>query len=375
MKLPNFTASLLLTVLTIQISSIHFSIKAGDFNFGLLSNKLAVEAAAQLESDKLQRLAYLESTPSSIVFVGDVLLARNVEHLMNRTSPSYPFQGISLRRAASDSYVFGNFESSIPEDHITTEVNKINFSVNKKFIPAAAKAGFTHFSLANNHSNDFGDDAFVNTTKVLSDSNIESFGHTRDFDINSVSFVSVKDAIVAVVGLHTLLNPPTQEEIDSVLSYAEAFSDFQIVYIHWGVEYNPESSTAQRGIAEQLVSSGADLIIGHHPHVVQEIGVIDGVPVFYSLGNYIFDQYFSQSVQEGLLLRLEFGESINIYLNPVTSTDNLSQPAYMKKDQRGKFLRNLASVSSSDILREIENGVLQLDTLVATSSKMAMINR
>ncbi len=86
-------------------------------------------------------------------------------------------------------------------------------------------------------------------------------------------------------------------------------SDYVVVNIHWGIEYQSKHGQIQQDLAHKLVDAGADAIIGHHPHVVQGSEVYKGKPIFYSLGNFIFDQYFSVETQRGLAVGLSFSEN------------------------------------------------------------------
>ena len=105
---------------------------------------------------------------------------------------------------------------------------------------------------------------------------------------------------------------------------------------------------------------GADAIIGHHPHVVQDIQVYQGVPVFYSLGNFVFDQYFSSAVQEGLLLKLTLTEAgANYELIPTTSIGSRSRPQLMSPYEREHFLTGLATRSAPKLRTQIHSGYLE----------------
>jgi len=84
--------------------------------------------------------------------------------------------------------------------------------------------------------------------------------------------------------------------------------DIIVVAFHWGEEKSTEPKAYQRTLARAAVESGADLVIGHHPHVVQGIEVVDGIPVFYSLGNAVFGSY-SKTARWGLIARVEFDQS------------------------------------------------------------------
>jgi len=78
---------------------------------------------------------------------------------------------------------------------------------------------------------------------------------------------------------------------------------FLIISLHWGGEYQAAPSDAQRALARSLVQAGADLIVGHGPHVLQRIEWIDGAPIAYSLGNFLFDQHYPVDCHQGAILR------------------------------------------------------------------------
>jgi poly-gamma-glutamate synthesis protein (capsule biosynthesis protein) len=100
--------------------------------------------------------------------------------------------------------------------------------------------------------------------------------------------------------------------------------------VHWGVEYTSTPTQTQTQIAGDLVSTGADVIVGSHPHWVQTIYKIDGKPIFYSLGNFVFDQPWSEETKKGLIIRLTYknGRLIKIDRLP-TYMQNLAQPQWV----------------------------------------------
>ena len=107
------------------------------------------------------------------------------------------------------------------------------------------------------------------------------------------------------------------EKIISVLASA---TDMVIVNMHWGREYEHQYNKRQQEIAQALVDRGADMIIGHHPHVVQGMEIYHNKPIFYSLGNFIFDQYFSADTQEELAVEAVIdGEGMELVLHPLKS--------------------------------------------------------
>lgn len=312
-----------------------------------------------------------DATYESIIFVGDVLLARNVEFLMRQHTIDYPYEGLDFLTLANNPAIVGNFEASIPKEHNPTPIKQITFSVDERLAGTLRSNGFTHVSLANNHSYDFGKEGLLHTRNVLG-KDLVTFGDPKEINTQSSSVVQINDVRVGLLGINAL------EEVDSMslknkLQELSKLSEFQIIYIHWGEEYALRHNQQQRNLAEDLVLYGADLIIGHHPHVVQGVDLIDGVPVFYSLGNYIFDQYFSQDVKEGLVLALDFSNSILISLIPVTSEVTLSQPTLMSPDKHADFLEKLARRSHPDLQDAVSRGLVTIDTGIATSDKVAII--
>lgn len=320
--------------------------------------------------------SYQANEKTGIIFTGDVLLARNVEFLIQREGGSYPLDGVPLTELLPGAAIVGNFEAAIPKEHQPTPSLAMRFSVNPSFLPALASAGFTHFSQANNHSFDYGEEGFYGAKEALLASGLVPFGNGRTLNKDSITYINTTAGRVSLIGIHASEVIPARSTLKTVMANASRQSDLQIVYIHWGTEYKLVHNSAQEEIATTLVEYGADLIIGHHPHVVQDVQVIDGVVVFYSLGNYIFDQYFNQDVQEGLVVGLTFVDSeASLRLLPVSSIGTLSQPWPMKEEKRRQFLLNLAKRSDEKVRDQILDGVLPLPSLVASSEKMAIMVR
>lgn len=330
-------------------------------------------AAFTLSYGELSRLQpVLTEAPGSetnLYFVGDIMLARDVERTLLQEGLDYPYRAISFD--TKNDLVVANFEASIPQTHIKTPNNTFRFSVDKRLIPPLKAAGFTHLSLANNHAFDHGAVSFENTKEVLADNNLISFGHPTIFATSSISFINHAGKKIAIVGLHVLFNTPSDVQLESVVSFAKENSDLQILYVHWGNEYALVHSGEQERLATRMSDLGVDIVVGHHPHVVQDIVKIGNTLVFYSLGNYIFDQYFSIPVQQGLVLRLD--DSLNIALLPVSSEETRIQPSYMVGEKRASFLKNLASRSDKALFEQIESGVITYSNMLASSSEVAIM--
>ncbi len=97
----------------------------------------------------------------------------------------------------------------------------------------------------------------------------------------------------------------SRERALSSLRALDPTVDFLVLYAHWGVEYENVPTPAQTVLAREFVDAGADLVVGSHPHVVQAHEVYNGAPIYYSLGNLVFDQYWDDSVRCGAVLSVD----------------------------------------------------------------------
>ncbi|MEZ4200096.1 MAG: CapA family protein [Candidatus Paceibacterota bacterium] len=304
------------------------------------------------------RVVKSETGTPAILFIGDILLARDVERKMLEHGVSHPFLGVnSLFKEAA---VVANFEASVPNAHLPTPDLSTVFSVDSELLDGLAGSGVTHLSLANNHSFDYGTVGFNSTSQVLERRGFDVFGHPQqNATTTSVSYISLAGTTIALIALNDIVPGGVSHDWRAVLTEASAHSDRQIVFIHWGEEYQTTHSKRQEELAYEFVAAGVDAIIGHHPHVVQDIGFIHDVPVFYSLGNFIFDQYFSESVQEGLVVRLDANNAeLGFSLIPVSSLASRAQPHPMGEADRSRFLSELAKQSDQTLFSDISTGFI-----------------
>ncbi|MBQ7767137.1 MAG: CapA family protein [Lachnospiraceae bacterium] len=178
-------------------------------------------------------------------------------------------------------------------------------------------------SLANNHASDYGEISLLDTLDTLEGAGIPYVGAGRDLDeASKVVFYQngdVKIGIVSATEVERLATPDTKgatadspgtfrcfqnDALEEVIREAKKECDFLIVYVHWGTESTDEPDWSQPGQAADFTAAGADVVIGAHPHVLQEIAYVNDVPVFYSLGNY----WFNSKSQDSCLVTLEIGE-------------------------------------------------------------------
>lgn len=292
----------------------------------------------------------------SVRFVGDVMLARDVETKMQTYGSSYPFS--SLPPTPADAYLIGNFESSISPAHIHTKDFNFAFSVDPKYVHILKEYGFTALGLANNHSYDFGADGFDNTWGTLKKADLSPFGDPTDQASTSIPILTIGTSTrVAIVPFYAVHGDPDDSVIKELIKRAQKESDIQIAFIHWGTEYQSSHDVRQQILAHKLIDDGIDAVVGHHPHVVEDVELYKDKPIFYSLGNFIFDQYFSEAVQEGLMLSMDASPtSIQFSLKPVSSIDSHTSPRLMKDAECTAFLADLAGKSSLELAPMIKAG-------------------
>lgn len=241
----------------------------------------------------------------TIFAVGDMMLSRHIEKVMSSKGNDYPFKQVCSTLKKGD-IVFGNLES-ILSDKDTPPFFKdkpYNFSAPTAASKSLRNAGFNVLNLANNHAMDFGQSAISETRSSLYREGISIFGAGEDInEACKPSIITVKGLRFAFLGFgvaHSSLvyadlqrggiAPIRLDYIKKGIQTALSRADVVIVSVHWGKEYDSFPSETQKKIAHQLVDWGADMVLGHHPHVLQGIEMYKNRPIAYSLGNFIFDQ-------------------------------------------------------------------------------------
>lgn len=180
-------------------------------------------------------------------------------------------------------------------------------------------AGFDGLSIANNHILDWGSDALEDTIRILKENGIQPAGAGMNYEEANVPAIFAIRGMRLAILAYTTLYPQSlearknsagvssfdlegaKEKIRGLKNSGAA--DIVIVSIHWGDEYEAHANDEQKMIARALIDAGADLIIGHHSHVVQEVEKYKNSWIAYSLGNFVFDQGFSKETMEGLMLK------------------------------------------------------------------------
>ena len=255
----------------------------------------------------------------SILFVGDIMLDRSVARHAMASSTDVLFAGVLDLFKTADARV-ANLEGSITLNPSIAQ--RDNTILHFTFDPALAQAALAQLnlsavSLANNHSYDFGRTGFDATQGYLKEWGIKPFGHPYNARDISAALI-IRDKTFCLVGYHSLYDATTTEVVQEITALRPG-CDKVIVFAHWGDEYEPVANAAQVEAAHEFVDAGADLVMGAHPHVVQNVETYQGRAIFYSLGNFMFDQNFSWATTHGLAVKVSFGIASTTYtLIPIT---------------------------------------------------------
>lgn len=340
--------------------------------FGYIVERSAEEAksmpAAVLKEEKVEEKKLNPSL--SIMAFGDVMLGRYVRVLMDQNGADYPFQQIknpATLFAEGANVVFGNLEGPI-DGQGTKGGDSMVFSFNEDIVQTLKNFGFTLLSIANNHALDQGQEGRQDTINTLTNSGLGWCGNANEVDPTSVYYGTVGEKKFAFICFHSATHYLDLNAATDLIKSVRPKVDYLVVSIHWGIEYQHSPNyELQVKPGHAFIDAGADLVLGHHPHVVENFEVYNGKLIFYSLGNFVFDQYWSQDTQEELavgviLNRSEIDGSIfsKVYLFPMVSEK--SQPRMMTDEERANWIEKFIGYGSYDEImqQKIRNGVIEI---------------
>jgi len=266
----------------------------------------------------------------SFCAVGDILLDRGVRKMIEKNGVDYPFER-TAKYIHSHDLAFCNLECPISDKG--SPVSKIyTFRGDRAFVEGLKRSGFNIFCLANNHTLDYGREALLETKEILQENGFYTVGvgknqieasKGRIIEIKGVTFAFLAYVTMPLEGIAYTedLPVPAQADIEEILQEIRRMRglvDFVIASFHWGVESSPFPSEKQKEYAHLAIDNGADLVIGHHPHVIQGIERYKGKFIIYSLGNFIFDQK-NREGRETFIFGCSFGgkKILSPYVIPV----------------------------------------------------------
>lgn len=249
--------------------------------------------------------------PVRMLFFGDLMLGRYVRTIIDKNGADSLFQKIRQEKSYFDGYadlIIANLEGPIVSNPIYHS-SGTTFGFHQSSADIIKKSGIQLVSLANNHTLDRGQKGLEETKKYLTDAGVEFFGDPILPVDKDVLVKNIRGETFAFVGLHDATRRLDEKKAAELIKKYDPKVDHIIVFIHWGIEYRDHPSERQQTLAHLFIDNGADLIIGHHPHWVQTHEKYRNTDIFYSLGNFIFDQYWSDKTQHGLAVEVEWTSS------------------------------------------------------------------
>jgi poly-gamma-glutamate synthesis protein (capsule biosynthesis protein) len=306
---------------------------AGKYGPGLTESDLII--VANSEPQKVKQVATLvalkqfdetaqtnsTSVPKKITlgFVGDIMIDRGMKQSVAKYGNGdyiFAFEKIKDYLNRFD-ILSGNLEGPI-SDKGTLSGSIYSFRMEPRSAMSIKEAGFDILSVANNHMGDWGRVAMEDTFQNLRDANVAYSGggdnKEEAYDVKTILTGNTKvaylsfsqfgkgylEATDSFAGIAII----SDEKLKSGIEKAKSENDIVIVSFHFGEEYKKEPNNYQKTIAHKAIDYGADLVVGHHPHVVEAVEKYKDKYIAYSLGNFVFDQHFSKETMEGLALKV-----------------------------------------------------------------------
>lgn len=306
--------------------------------------------------------------------VGDIMLSRNVAGQIskNNKDSNWPFKNIEKELLSTD-FNFGNLESPYSGRDDFNPSGSLVFNAPTWTLPGLTNYNFKILNLANNHGLDQGLEGLRYTKKILHENNVLSLGvgdnlgeawQGQVYTIKDVriGFIGASYASINDGGITKNNNIARIEDLDTLkiaIANLKTKSDFVVVTMHAGTEYTRSPNQSQTDFARAAIDNGADIVIGAHPHWIQTFEQYKGKYIFYSLGNFVFDQMWSQDTKEGLMLKITLNKSggnslqgsntpaniKQIQLEPVV-IENYGQPRIANEVETQKILNKIGATTA-----------------------------
>lgn len=270
--------------------------------------------------------------PVTMIFFGDGMFDRGVKNSVKKNfNNDFNQLFVHLPEIKTYDIAFLNLEGPISEQGKNVG-SKYSFRFEPRVAQALSTAGFDIVSSANNHMGDWTLKAFSDTLDHLSSNGIKFTGAGKTkLDAETPTIFDIRGTRIGFLGftdvgpnwLEAKENTPgillaSDPRFSEIISSAKSQVDFLIVSFHWGEEYK-EHNSRQTTLAHNAVDNGADAIIGHHPHVEQATEWYKEKFIAYSLGNFVFDQYFSVETMQGLAVEIVLGTNNTVKIKKFTT--------------------------------------------------------
>lgn len=251
-----------------------------------------------------------------VLFVGDMMFDRTIRKRMEANGADSIFACVSDHLSKYDA-VFGNLEgpitsnSSVSVGTVPGDLSNMRFTFPVEIAGLLNKNNVKAVSLANNHILDFGKSGVEETRNALTKAEVSWFGDP----VKPENKTFIYQNKFAIVGFNQFLGVDSVEKTVSEIKKLKIENSQNnklvkiIVFAHWGEEY-VGANYYQKLQAKQFIDAGADLVLGAHPHVIQEVEEYKGKKIYYSLGNFIFDQWWNDEVRRGMGVEVTLKDDI-----------------------------------------------------------------
>lgn len=297
------------------VDEIHFSKDSQTQEIRQIASIVALKQSDKPRQEAL--IPVLSPKKLSLGFVGDIMLDRGVKESIDKNgNGSYIFAFEKLKDYLKNfDILFGNLEGPISNGGIKSG-SVYSFRMEPQSAQALKEAGFDVLSVANNHMGDWGKIAIKDTLQNLKDAEIVySGGGNSEKEAYEAKMIEIDETKIAYLSFSQFgkgyleareglagIAVISDDKIKSSIEKAEAENDIVVVSFHFGDEYKKEPNDYQKAVARGAIDYGADLVVGHHAHVVGPIEKYKERYIAYGLGNFVFDQPFSTDTMEGMVL-------------------------------------------------------------------------
>jgi len=255
-------------------------------------NKTEAAASFPVAGDKIK-----------ILFLGDMMFDRWIREVSEKRGNDFVFEKVK-NLLQSEDLVVGNLEGPITNKPSVSVASEFGSGENYIFTFAPETAGelfkenIKLVNIGNNHILNQGEAGLADTEKYLSDAEVGFFGDPNK--VENGKLYKLSNLKIAFVNYNQFVADAKNKTLKEIESAKEQGADLIILYTHWGTEFAGEPGQKIKNLAREFIDAGADLIIGSHPHVIQIKEVYKNKSIYYSLGNFIFDQYFRDDTQKGM---------------------------------------------------------------------------
>lgn len=287
--------------------------------------------------------------------VGDMMLSRTVEQKMiEKEDWRYPFlETAGITRGAD--LLFGNLETPIVAGPVVRSGSFL-FRVDPRAVEGLRYAGFDVLSLANNHTLNQGPRGLASTLQELDGAGIGHAGagltealtsapavrEVKGVKFGFLAYTYAREGLTGADGKRCGTNYMDKEKMRAEVEELRKSVDVVVVSMHAGTEYATQPHPDQTAFARAAIDAGAQLVIGHHPHVVQTFERYRGGYILYSLGNFVFDQMWSEETRLGAIAKVTFekGSIAGIEFVPIKTFD-YAQPRLAEGEEKEMILERL----------------------------------